>query len=123
MIDTYTRLLEVAAEHGDAAVSESAVSKLILHLKSAGRMKMLPQIVQELKKVAARRAALNSVFEVASVSEEPRAREEARALGITVSSAVVNPSLIKGWRAREGGKVVDYSAKQALISIYQNITH
>jgi len=116
MIDTYTRLLEATAELDDKA---AAVSKLIMHLKSMGRMNMLPKIVSELRRVAARRSALRPRVEVAHGSDEAEALKEAAVLGIHAEHANVNPSLIRGWRAYGAGRLVDRSAKHALIQIYQ----
>jgi len=121
MIDDYTRLLETTAELEDKEASDAAVTKLIMHLKSSGRMKMLPQIARELKKVAARRHALRPKVEVAHQKEEAAALRAAALEGFIVPHAVVNPSLIRGWRARKGDRLVDCSAKRALIHIYQNV--
>ena len=122
MIDDYTRLLEATAELEDKAASDAAITKLIMHLKSAGRMKMLPRIARELKKVAARRHALRPFVEVAHQKEEAAALRAAAEAGISARHAVVNNSLIHGWRARSAGKLVDHSAKRALLHIYQNVT-
>lgn len=122
MIDTYTRLLEAVAEIEDDAAADAAVTKLVVHLKSAGRMNMLPKIARELRRVASRRFALRPRIEVASEKESPVALAAAAALGITARHAVVNPSLIRGWRAQSEGKLIDRSAKQALLHIYQNVT-
>lgn len=121
MIDTYTRLLEAAAELEDETVSSAAVTKLVAHLKSAGRMKMLPQIARELKKVAARRQALRPIVEVAHLAEAPRALERAAQAGMNATHASVNHSLVRGWRARSHGLLIDRSAKRALLEIYQNL--
>ena len=122
MIDDYTRLLEATAELEDKTASDAAITKLILHLKSAGRMKMLPAIARELKKVAARRHALRPFVEVAHKKEEESALRAAAEAGIHARHAVVNHALIHGWRARSAGKLVDHSAKRALLHIYQNVT-
>jgi F0F1-type ATP synthase delta subunit len=122
MIDDYTRLLEATAELEDKAASDAAITKLIMHLKSAGRMKMLPAIARELRKVAARRHALRPYVEVAHQKEEAHALHAAAELGIIARHAVVNPSLIQGWRARAKGTLVDHSAKRALLRIYQQVT-
>lgn len=121
MIDTYTRLLEAVAETEDKATADAAVTKLIMHLQSAGRMNMLPQIARELRKIAARRHALRARVEVASLKEAPAALVAAAALGISASHALVNPSLIRGWRAQEDGRLIDCSAKHALTQIYQKV--
>ena len=122
MIDDYTRLLEATAELEDKAVSDAAVTKLILHLKSYGRMKMLPQIARELRKVAARRHALRPNIEVAHEKESAAALRAAAHEGIIAKHASVNPDLIHGWRARSGDKLIDRSAKRALLHIYQQVT-
>ena len=121
MIDDYTRLLEAVAETEDKAASDAAVTKLILHLKSAGRMKMLPEIARELKKIAARRHALRPLVEVAHKKEEAAGLRAAAEFGIIARHAHVNPDLIHGWRARSGGTLIDHSAKRALLHIYQQI--
>lgn len=122
MIDDYTRLLEATAELEDKAVSDAAITKLILHLKSAGRMKMLPEIVSELRKVAARRHALRPHVEVAHERETAAALRAAAHAGIIAKHASVNTDLIHGWRARSGDKLIDHSAKRALLHIYQKVT-
>ncbi|MFZ2167824.1 MAG: F0F1 ATP synthase subunit delta [Minisyncoccia bacterium] len=122
MIDDYTRLLEATAEIEDKAASDAAITKLIMHLKSAGRMKMLPQIARELKKVAARRHAMRPHVEVAHEKETAGALRAAAELGIVARHAVVNPTLIHGWRAKSGDKLIDHSAKRALLHIYQKVT-
>jgi hypothetical protein len=121
MLDTYTRLLEVAAESENQKVRDDAVAKLILHLKSMGRVKMLGDIAKELRKIAARRKALISVVEVADEREAGMALRAAKEAGIKASKARVNPSLIRGFRARGAGLLFDRSGKRALTDIYQQI--
>ena len=74
-------------------------AKLKSHLERTGRLKLLPQIVRELK------------------------REEARAakLAPRIETAKENPALISGYREITEGKLVDKSGKRALLDIYQNI--
>ncbi len=122
MIDDYTRLLEAAAGLEDKAAADAAVTKLIMHLKSAGRMKMLQVIARELRKVAARSAALRPVVEVAHAKESASALREAAHEGIVAQHAEVNHSLIRGWRAQKAGVLIDRSAKSALLHIYQKVT-
>ena len=122
MIDTYTRLLEAAAETGSKEVADAAVTKLMVHLQSSGRVNMLPQILRELRKIATYRHALRPRVEVASLQEAPAALQAAAQFGIHASEATVNPSLIRGWRAQEEGRLIDHSAKHALAHIYQKVT-
>lgn len=93
------------------------------HLKEEGRMKILPGVLRELKALSAKNAKLGSSLEVASEGERAGAIAAARAAGIETDSVTVNPDLIKGWRARNGGVLVDRSAKQALVDLYQKITN
>lgn len=122
MIDEYTRLLEATAEIEDKAASDAAVTKLIMHLKSSGRMKMLPQIARELRKIAARRHALRPSVEVAHKKESEAALRAAAHEGIVAAHANINPALIHGWRARSGDRLIDRTAKRALLTIYQKVT-
>ncbi len=119
MIDTYTRLLEAVAEQGDDTARDSAVKKLILHLKSAGRVKMLPEILRELKKIAARKEALTPYLEVAHQKEAEHALREAATAGVEASRAHVNHSLVHGWRVRGNGRLIDRSGKRMLVDIYK----
>lgn len=121
MIDTYTHVLESVAELEDASAADAAVHKLILHLRSAGRMRMLSEIVRELRKIAARKHALRPRIEVAHEKETAEALAAAAAYGISAPHALVNPALVNGWRAQKAGVLVDRSAKRALVDIYQNI--
>lgn len=123
MIDDYTRLLEAAAELGDKKAEEAAVKKLVAHLVASGRVKMLSQIATELKKIAARRAKLAPTLEVASEKEVHAAHKAAEAVGIPVSKAHVNHSLIKGWRAKDANRLVDHSGKRALLDIYKKVIY
>lgn len=122
MIDTYTRLLEASAELEDKEMSDKAITKLIVHLKSAGRMKMLPQIARELRKIAMRRHTLRPHVEVAHGKEALAALAAAAKEGIVAHEATINNQLIHGWRARSGDKLIDRSAKRALLHIYQKVT-
>lgn len=95
---------------------------LIAHLKSEGRVKLLPRILAELKKLEATAATLSPTLEVASEAEVVAATAEAKAEGIATDKVTVNPNLVKGWRARSGSTLIDRSAKRALIDLYRRIT-
>ena len=122
MLDAYTRVLESAASVAEEAQVDALISKLVEHLAATGRTKLLPQIHAELKKIAARRLALAPVVEVASEKEAAAALRAAAASGIVAKHARVNPALVKGWRARGHGMLVDRSAKRALVEMYRNVT-
>ena len=99
------------------------VDGLVAHLKTEGRMKLLPGIARELKALDARRQSLAPSIEVASEAEKASALSSAKALGIEAENVSVNPSLIRGWRARSGSSLVDRSAKRGLVDLYQRITN
>lgn len=123
MIKTSTyahALYEAALKEGASA--KALVKNLTAHLATEGRMKLLPRILAELKRLEAARAKLASSVEVSHASESAKALKAAKGLGISAEHAHVNPSLIKGWRATGNGKLVDHSAKRALVDLYRSIT-
>jgi|TARA_R110000824_G_scaffold401771_1_gene615473 F0F1-type ATP synthase delta subunit len=99
------------------------VEGLMKHLRATGRTKLLPGITRELRALEERKRKLSPVLEVASLKEEAGARKVLEREGIVVESVVVNPSLIRGWRARSKGLLWDHSAKRALTDIYKQITN
>jgi len=99
------------------------VQGLMQHLKEEGRMKLLPSILRELKRLQSEAEKLAPSLEIANESDRASAIAGAKEAGISVSDVTVNPSLIKGWRARSGSVLVDRSAKQALVDLYQKITN
>lgn len=122
MADQYVRFLESVAELEDASQAEAAVKKLVAHLKSSGRAKMLPQILRQLRTIVARRATLAPRVEVAHKKDAAHALMAAKGAGIETEEVQVNPALVCGWRAMGGGKLVDRSGKRALTDIYKQIT-
>lgn len=104
--------------------SESVlVDGLLKHLSATGRMKLLPAILRELKRLQERTQRLAPTLEVARPEDEAAARAYLTQEGVAVSTVVVNPSLIRGWRARANGLLWDRSAKRALTDIYSKITN
>ncbi|KND50858.1 MAG: hypothetical protein AB202_00430 [Parcubacteria bacterium C7867-007] len=103
--------------HADEA---KIVKNLVSHLEATGKLKMLPRINRELKTLLARE--LKPSVEVAHRSEADQALKEAAKAGIHTEHAHINPSLIHGWRARQGSTLVDHSGKRALIDLYRRIT-
>ena len=95
---------------------------LIAHLTTVGRLKLLPKILRELKKMQARHEKEFTKLEVASEKETANALTELKKLGIDTNGVHVNHSLIKGWRILQKDTLVDRSAKQQLVSLYTNIT-
>lgn len=123
MRDSYTRVLESVIAHGDERVASEALHKLIAHLRSTGRLKLLTQILQELKKTLSRRATHTTRLEVAHEREKATALAAVRTVGVHPEHVQVNPSLIQGWRVRSKDFLLDQSAKHALLTIYQRVTH
>jgi F0F1-type ATP synthase delta subunit len=117
----YAQVLWSAAQQ-ESANPKKLVAQLAKHLESEGRSKMLPGILRSFQQLAARNTKLGMSVEVSHAGESAGALKEAAARGIHAEHAHVNPSLIKGWRASGDGKLVDASAKRALIELYRNIT-
>lgn len=106
----------------DGAKPKELVEQLVAHLTKTGRSKLLPGILRELKVLEARRAKLVPSVEVASQDEAAEALMEAKKEGIEATRAHVNHSLVRGWRARSGGMLIDRSAKRGLIDLYRAVT-
>lgn len=96
---------------------------LIVHLRKTGRSKMLPGILRELTRAKEREAKLAPVLEIATESETAAATAFLAKEGVDIKKVEVNPSLIRGWRARANGLLWDHSAKRALTDIYKKITN
>ena len=108
--------------HTEGAKTATLSKELMKHLTETGRLKLLPGILRELKILEARKAKLAPSVEVASEAEAHDAIAQAKKEGIEVTKAHVNHALIRGWRARTGGTLVDRSAKRGLIDLYRNVT-
>ena len=123
MTDAYTRVLQNVLELGDPRIADGVVTHLISHLRRTGRMKLLPKIARQLRTIDARRLTLFGYLEVANEKESASALAAAQAANIATKRVRVNPDLIQGWRARSGDRLVDHSAKSALLNIYQKVTY
>lgn len=110
------------ARLGESVTSEKAVAGLIKNLKDKGRLKLLPAILRELKRMDAGKLATTPLVEVSRESEMQSALSAAKSAGIDAKEAVVNASLLQGWRARGNGKLIDMSAKSNLLDLYRKIT-
>lgn len=120
MEKAYAQALNNALRNGTS--EDALIKSLLAHLAEAGRMKLLPKILSELKALNARTKSIDATVEVASEKEANDALLAAKARGIEATTARVNPSLITGWRARKGSVLIDQSAKRALIDLYRRIT-
>lgn len=116
---TYARALTNLLAKG--ADESKIVSNLVAHLKSVGRMKLLPRILRELKAMGVRNHSSASVVEVAHEKDSGSALTRAAAEGVEAKHTVVNASLLSGFRARGKGILVDHSGKRALIDLYRKV--
>lgn len=120
MEKTYAKALyDLASREG--ADESALVSSLVKNLTETGRLKLLPRILRELKRIDARASTLTETLEVASESEKASAKKEANELGIT-AEPTINSHLVSGWRAQKGSRVIDHSGKRALLDLYKRIT-
>jgi F0F1-type ATP synthase delta subunit len=99
------------------------MEKLLAHLKSSGRTKLLPGILRELKVLETRTESGATHLEVASEKEEARARTALHKEGIVPTHVTIQPNLVSGWRARSKNALVDCSGKRGLIDLYRTVTH
>ena len=95
--------------------------KLRAHLAESGRLKILPQLLRELRTLDARRGVEAPFLEIASEEDRAAAESAAKAQGIE-AKAQINPDLIRGWRLRANGTLTDHSAKRSLVELYRSIT-
>lgn len=121
MEKTYAKALQALASR-EGADPKKLVASLVDHLKAHGRLKLLPGILRELKRLELRAHMLDPKIEAASETELKAAISAAKKEGITAENVSVNPDLIRGWRARGQGMIVDHSGKRALIDLYRAIT-
>lgn len=105
----------------DGASHKKIADGLIRHLKARGRLKLLPRIASELRVMTLRKHALAPSVEAASEHEKTAAIRAAKAAGIEAKTITVNPSLIRGFRVRSGGTLLDRSGKRALVDLYRKI--
>jgi F0F1-type ATP synthase delta subunit len=117
---TYAKAIDrlVASGTNQGGIADS----LVAHLKSRGRLKLLPGILNELKASEARHKTSDARVEVASEKESAAALRAAKEAGIDVAQAHVNHSLLHGWRAQTKGMLIDRSGKRALLDLYRRIT-
>lgn len=121
MEKTYAQALQrLLAREG--AKEKHVLDQLFAHLKATGRMKLLPGIARELQKEQMYAKSDEAHVEVAHKDESHAALAAAAKLGIIAAHADVNPSLIRGWRARQGSTLIDRSGKRALVDLYRRIT-
>jgi len=113
-------LAQKSATNGTSA--DELVKHLVAHLQSTGKQKLLPRILREMKRLDARHQSFSESLEVASEQEVASAERAAKELGIT-ASATINSSLVSGWRARAGSRVIDRSGKRTLIDLYRFIAN
>jgi hypothetical protein len=111
-------LVSLKGNPNQAAITD----KVIAEIHETGRAKLLPSILREIKVLEMRKAYLEPRLEVAHQKDGEAAMASAKEAGIHAARAHVNHTLLSGWRARAGGKLVDRSGKSALITIYKKVT-
>ncbi|HEX7651094.1 MAG TPA: hypothetical protein VF439_00020 [Candidatus Paceibacterota bacterium] len=120
MADYGKKLAQLAAHDEGRALA--AAEKLVKELKDRGELKQLPGILRSARKESARQRSLAPVVEVGRAEDADAALRAASEAGINAVRAAVNPTLIRGWRARAAGVLVDRSGKRALVDLYRRVT-
>lgn len=119
-----SRHYATAIAHSLAAPSVdrgTIVDKLLEHLRNTGRLKLLPGILRELKVRAKSVATEKPFLEVALEKDRQEALRRACDMGLSEPDVSINTELIRGWRIRSAGTLMDRSAKHALINLYQTL--
>jgi F0F1-type ATP synthase delta subunit len=112
----------VHAAHAEKPNAKELVANLKKHLEEQGRLKLLPHILRELRRIEAQEAKLAPMVEVAHQKDGLHAlKKAAEEHGIHAAKVHVNHTLVQGWRASGNGKLVDASAKRQLIDLYKKV--
>lgn len=117
----YHSLKDVTSE----AEVTTRMSALMRVLRKAGKMKALPTILREFTRIHERNAARQATLTVARETDLPTARAAlaARLPGAHSDvAAVVDDTLIGGWRYVHHDTLIDTSHKAALLALYRRIT-
>ena len=121
MHEHYAQALRTAAQK-DGADAHAIVEHLVRSLTSQGRIKLLPAIMQALKRSEAREAKLAPIIEISAERERAAALKAAASHGIDAQQVRVRPDLIRGWRASAHGTLLDATAKRDLVELYRKVT-
>ena len=108
MADRYATLFASLAELEDRRVAETIFEKLMTHIRSTGRLGLLPQVLRALTAVHKQNEQAASRMEVAKASQIEDAKHIARRLGIPYNAILVNTDLISGWRAYENNRLKQF---------------
>ena len=120
MVRAYAKAIDLLIR--ERGMKEDEVfTKLTEHLKATGRLKLLPQLLSELRRIEKRNEAHAPVLEAASEKEVKEAEAAAKKEGVS-AKAVVNPDLVTGWRLVGADILIDRSGKRALLDLYRAIT-
>lgn len=116
----YAQALAHLLEQADTN-EEEVVENLIKHLRSRGRLKLLGGIVRELKKARMQERKKEPCVEIAREESRKAAQAAVEELGVSTYAVTLNPTLVRGWRVRAQGHLVDQTTKRALIELYRTI--
>jgi F0F1-type ATP synthase delta subunit len=115
----YAQALMKLIQNGMTA--SDAVSAMHKKLKAEGREALMPRIAKSFSRLATTDMHRTvETLSIADASHEAHARSEAKAGSGVV--AVVDSSLIGGWRLEGQERLVDASYKKHLLSLYRRIT-
>jgi len=123
----YAQALENSLEGVTSeAQATERVNALVTVLKNAGKLKALPAILREFKRMQLRKTAQRATLTIAHKDTEQVARAElaARLTEKTVGdiSIAIDENLIGGWRYVDHDTLVDTSYKAGLLELYRKIT-
>ena len=124
MVIEYAHALAKSTEGTSKDQAKIYVARLVEILKREGKLKALPQILREFKRIIEQRNAKTPTLTVAQKKDAANATKELKAIlkEAVVSDSVVDDSIIGGWRYVGRDTLVDNSYKTALIDLYRNIT-
>ncbi len=121
MPSDYAKAIYRLKQRGDLTDAQIA-ENLRLHLTRAGKTKLLPAIVRELKRLSYMKQDV-SVVEIASEAARIPAVAAAKELGNQEQDVRINDALISGWRVKTRDTLIDRSGKRFLIDLYRSVTN
>lgn len=116
--EMYAQALLTLIKNGENP--KEVIARMHAALFAKGRAALLPRIVRSFSRLAHQDMRRHrSILYFAKSAEEKSARAGARA---PEAKAVVDETLIGGWRLEEGERLTDVSWKKHLLELYTRIT-
>lgn len=109
----------------DKREAQKRVDTLLELLQKSGKVKALPAILREFKRIQARSLSRKATLSISNEKQKNSALKDLeKRLGEkpTEVSVLVNDTLVGGWRYLDNDTLIDTSHKAALLELYRRVT-